>query len=53
MPRMYVMVLDEVRRAKLRKFPYVIYYRLLDRSIEILAVLRGSRHPNTWQERVR
>ena len=53
MPRMYVRVLEEVRRAKLARFPYVVYYRLLDSSIEILAVLHGRRHPSVWQERIR
>jgi plasmid stabilization system protein ParE len=53
MPRMYVSVFEGVRRAKLRKFPYLIYYRLLPDSIEVLAVLHGSRHPDIWQQRVR
>jgi len=53
MPRMYVTVFKGVRRAKLRKFPYVIYYRLLPESVEVLAVLHGNRHPDIWQRRVR
>jgi plasmid stabilization system protein ParE len=53
MPRMYVRVLEDVRRAKLRRFPYLIYYRLLADRVEVLAVLHGSRHQDVWQERVR
>jgi plasmid stabilization system protein ParE len=36
MPEMYAIVLRGVRRAKLRRFPYLIYYRLLDDRIEVM-----------------
>jgi plasmid stabilization system protein ParE len=52
MPRMYVVALENVRRAKLRTFPYLIYYRLLENRIEVLGVLHASRHPDAWQERI-
>jgi plasmid stabilization system protein ParE len=34
MPQMYPVVLAETRRAKTRKFPYVVFYRVRSRSIE-------------------
>ena len=52
MPQMYAVVFRNVRRAKVRTFPYLIYYRLLQERIEVLAVLHGSRDPKRWQERV-
>ena len=52
MPEMYPMVFRDVRRVKLRKFPYLIYYRVLLDRIEVIAVLHGSRDPKLWQERV-
>jgi len=52
MPRMYVVALENVRRAKLRTFPYLLYYRVLEDRVEILGVLHGSRQPNVWQERI-
>jgi len=52
MPRMYPVALRDVRRGKLRKFPYLIYYRVLVDQIEVIAVLHGSRDPRVWQERV-
>jgi len=52
MPKMYAVVFRNVRRAKVRTFPYLIYYRLLQERIEVLAVLHGSRDPKRWQERV-
>ena len=52
MPRMYSVVMANLRRAKLRKFPYLIYYRVLADRVEVIAVLHASRDPRRWQERV-
>ena len=52
MPRMYAVALRDVRRGKLRKFPYLIYYRILSDRIEVIAVLHGSRDPKIWRERI-
>ncbi len=52
MPQMYAVVFRDVRRGKLQRFPYVIYYRVLSDRIEVVAVLHGSRDPRLWQERV-
>ena len=52
MPKLYAVVFQNVRRAKVRTFPYLIYYRLLQERIEVLAVLHGNRDPKRWQERV-
>jgi toxin ParE1/3/4 len=52
MPQMYATVFGDVRRGKLRTFPYLIYYRVLSDRIEVIAVLHGSRDPKRWQERV-
>jgi plasmid stabilization system protein ParE len=45
-------VLGDVRRGKLRTFPYLIYYRVLSDRSEVIAVLHASRDPKGWQERV-
>jgi len=52
MPQMYATVFQEVRRGKLRRFPYLIYYRVLSDRSEVIAVLHSSRDPKLWQERV-
>ena len=40
----------ETRRAVLRRFPYAVYFRLLDDDVIVLAV-HGSQHPRRWQDR--
>ena len=51
MPEMYGPVWQDVRAGRLRRFPYVVYYRVLADRVEVLAVLHGSRDPSVWQRR--
>ena len=51
MPELYGVILGDIRRGKLRKFPYVVYYRVLVDRIEVIAVLHGSRDQNSWKDR--
>jgi plasmid stabilization system protein ParE len=52
MPELCAVALWGVRCGKLRRFPYVVYYRVLADRIEVIAVLHGSRNPQVWQDRV-
>jgi plasmid stabilization system protein ParE len=52
MPEMYGVVTGDVRRAKLRRFPYVVYYRVLTDQVVVIAVLHGRRDSQAWQSRV-
>ncbi len=52
LPELYPAVLRNVRRGKLRRFPYVLYYQVLADRIEVIAILHGSRNPQVWQDRV-
>jgi plasmid stabilization system protein ParE len=52
MPELYEVALRDVRRGKLRRFPYLVYYRVFTDRVEVIAVLHGSRHPQVWQDRV-
>lgn len=51
-PELYGEVRPGVRAAGVRRFGYVIYYRLTPAAAEVLAVLRGGRDPRVWQSRV-
>lgn len=53
MPELYELVhRSQVRRAKLRRFPYVVYYRLRGDDIEILAIIHGHRKASEWRRRL-
>lgn len=50
-PELYAVGRHGVRRSKLRRFPHVVYYRIVGTTIEILAVLHGRRYPRNWASR--
>jgi toxin ParE1/3/4 len=52
MPELYELALANVRRGKLRRFPFVAFYQVLADRIEVIAVLHSSRDPRVWQDRI-
>ncbi|NJN12930.1 MAG: type II toxin-antitoxin system RelE/ParE family toxin [Richelia sp. RM2_1_2] len=50
-PELYAVVYQDVRRVVLRRFPYVISYRIVSSRIVITGVFHGRRDPKTWLER--
>lgn len=52
MPELYAVAVENTRRGKLHRFPYLVYYRVLSDLIEVMGVLHVSRDPRVWQERV-
>ena len=52
-PELYAIVMKNVRRGKLDRFPYVVYYRVLSDKIEIVAVLHGRRDAKVWKRRIK
>lgn len=53
-PRSFRPLRREARRAALRVFPYLLWYRCLDeaQTIEILAVVHGRQDPGRLQDRL-
>lgn len=51
MPQLFGVVWRNVRAARLRQFTYVVYYRVHDDRVEVLAVMHGSRDRSAWQSR--
>jgi plasmid stabilization system protein ParE len=51
-PEGFSIVLADVRRVRLRSFPYNLYFRETDGVCFVLACFHGSRDPKVWQERL-
>ena len=49
-PLAFPIARGETRRAVLRRFPYAVYFRILDEDIIVVAV-HGRQHPRRWQHR--
>jgi toxin ParE1/3/4 len=50
-PFLYGVVWQDVRAARTRKFPYLVYYVVLIDRIEVMAVLHASQDEPVWQHR--
>lgn len=50
-PMSYPYVHGEIRRAVLARFPYGVFYRVLDNEVVILGVVHGHRDPRAWKSR--
>ena len=51
MPKLYGVAWRNVRAARLRRFPHVVYYRVHNNRAEVLAVMHGRRDASVWQNR--
>lgn len=51
-PGRFGRIRGEVRAGMPRDFPYVVYFRLEESRIVVLAVLHGRRDPQEWLRRV-
>lgn len=51
LPEAAPVVLRDVRRLLLVRFPYALYYRLTERAIEVRACLHMRRDPRRWRRR--
>ncbi len=42
----------EIRFLRLRRFPYVVHYRIEGKVVVVFAIMFGGRDPSTWQDRM-
>jgi len=47
----YAVIHRSTRRVLLSRFPYGLYYRVLEQNIVVVACMHGKRHPRTWRSR--
>ena len=50
-PRQFPIVLKNVRRALLRRFPYSLFFVAEDEVLTVIACFHASRDPSHWQKR--
>ena len=48
-PMQFPLVHTDLRRALLHTFPYALYFRLIDDSVTVFAVLHLRRDPRVWR----
>ena len=50
-PESYPIVHRETRMGIVRRFPYLVLYRISDEAISIIAVFHAKRNPKIWEAR--
>jgi toxin ParE1/3/4 len=51
MAELYAPAWRDIRPCPLKRFPFVVYYRVLADHVPVIAVFHGSRDPSAWQSR--
>ena len=51
-PYQFPVALQDVHRARLRKFPYSLFFRIETNTLVVIACFHGSRDPRRWQQRI-
>jgi plasmid stabilization system protein ParE len=50
-PQRFPIALRDIRKARVARFPYVVYYVPLPEVIVVIAIIHGRRDPRRWQNR--
>jgi plasmid stabilization system protein ParE len=50
-PESYAKGERDVRAARLRRFPYVVHFRLSGKVVQVVAVMYGGRDSSAWHDR--
>lgn len=50
-PQLYPKVHRNVRKYVIKKFPFIIYYKVTNLVIRIIAIFHASRNPEIWKNR--
>jgi toxin ParE1/3/4 len=50
-PAQFAVVLDDIRRVQLLRFPYAVYYFMDEDRVVVIACAHGRQHPRRWSSR--
>jgi plasmid stabilization system protein ParE len=51
-PLSFQRIHKSLRNFTVKKFPFVIYYQVVDYTIQVIAIFHTSRNPKIWTERI-
>jgi plasmid stabilization system protein ParE len=52
MPFQFPDIKGGVRRALLHRFPYSVYFKVADETVDVVAILHHHRRPSVWEQRI-
>ncbi|MDP2114910.1 MAG: type II toxin-antitoxin system RelE/ParE family toxin [Bacteroidota bacterium] len=51
-PFTFPVAYKNIRKYVMKKFPFVIYYQIVNSIIKVIAIFHTSRNPEIWNERI-
>lgn len=51
-PNLFPIDFEEVRKAPIRKFPFTVYYEVVEEEVFVYSVFHQSREPSIWHKRM-
>jgi len=51
-PLQFPLVKTDMRRARMRRFPYGLFFKIDGDDVFVIACFHASRNPRSWQDRV-
>lgn len=51
-PNVFRYAHKDVKKYVIKKFPFVIYYQIVDSIIQVIAIFHTSRNPEIWNDRI-
>jgi plasmid stabilization system protein ParE len=50
-PQHFPVVYRDIRRARCRRFPYALFFQVMDETVHVIACFHARRDPHQWQRR--
>jgi plasmid stabilization system protein ParE len=50
-PRQFPIIFEDIRRARCKRFPYALFFRMVEETAYVMACFHSSRNPREWQNR--
>ena len=51
-PKLYAVIRGDVRCGQIRPFPYLLFYRVIETQITVIAVIHAMTNTRTWKSRI-
>lgn len=52
-PFSFPLIFNNIRKYTVKKFPFLIYYQITNKTIRIIALFHSSRNPQIWNDRIK
>lgn len=51
-PEAHLLVANEIRRIRTKRFPYSLLYRVYQSEVVVVAIMHGKQRPDSWKDQL-